>query len=164
MSNSAPNATVRRRAPIPRAECALAQAAEEIGDRWSLLILREAFFGVMRYDDIREDLGIPRSVLTDRLSKLVARGLLEKRPYQEAGDRPRSGYALTRKGRDLAVALIALTHWSEAHVLGAPGPIDVVDGTSGRPLRVALVDDRGAIVDPDRAVPKLRGPSRGQPE
>lgn len=159
MSNLDSVETVRRRAPIPTADCALAQAAEEIGDRWSLLILREAFFGVMRYDDIREDLGIPRSVLTDRLSKLVVRGLLEKRPYQEAGDRRRLGYALTKKGRDLAPTLIALTHWSEAHILGAPGPIDVVDALSGRSLRVALVDDRGRIVDPERAAPKLRNPS-----
>ncbi|PWJ20275.1 winged helix-turn-helix transcriptional regulator [Jannaschia seohaensis] len=156
MSNPESSSTVRRRAPVPRADCALAQATEEIGDRWSLLILREAFFGVMRYDDIREDLGIPRSVLTDRLAKLVARGLLEKRPYREAGDRQRFGYSLTEKGRNLALTFIALTHWSEAHVLGALGPIEIVDQETGRGLRVALVDDEGRIVPAERAVPKVR--------
>lgn len=156
MSNSDSHNQVRRRAPVPKSDCALAQGIEEIGDRWSLLILRETFFDVMRYDDIRTDLGIPRSVLTDRLSRLVSRGLLEKRPYQEAGDRQRSGYALTGKGRDLAMTFIALTHWSEAHVLGHAGPIGIVDQETGRDLRLALVDDEGRIVDPEQAMTKIR--------
>jgi DNA-binding HxlR family transcriptional regulator len=156
MSNPDTDTAIRRRAPVPKEHCALARATEEIGDRWSLLILREAFFGVMRYDDIREDLGIPRSVLTDRLSKLVARGLLEKRPYKEPGDRARFGYTLTPKGSDLAPALIALTHWSEAHVLGAPGPIAIVDRETGRPLRLALVDERDRIVPLENAAPVVR--------
>ncbi|MEQ9314831.1 MAG: helix-turn-helix domain-containing protein [Henriciella sp.] len=156
MSNSESSSIFRRRAPVPRADSALARATEEIGDRWSLLILREAFFGVMRHDDIREDLGIPRSVLTDRLTRLVARGLLEKRPYRELGDRQRFGYSLTEKGRDLALTFIALTHWSEAHVLGEPGPIEIVDQESGRSLRVALIDEDGRVVSAERAVPKLR--------
>ncbi len=160
MSNLESADPVRRRAPVPRAQCALARAAEEIGDRWSLLILREAFFGVMRYDDIRADLGIPRSVLTDRLAKLVGCALVEKRPYQEAGDRRRFGYVLTAKGRDLALAFIALTHWSEAHVLGEPGPIEIVDKQTGSGLKVALIDERGRTVPLARAVPKLRRPER----
>lgn len=156
MSNPASSDDVRRRAPVPRSDCALAQATEEIGDRWSLLILREAFFGVMRYDDIHEDLGIPRSVLTDRLAKLVDRGLFEKRRYQEAGDRRRFGYFLTKKGRDLAVTLIALTRWSEAHVLGKLGPIEIVDRETGSGLRVALIDEDSRIVPPENAVPRVR--------
>ncbi len=121
-------------------------AAEEIGDRWSLLILREAFYGVMRYDDIRADLDIPRSVLSDRLARLVARGCLEKRPYREAGDRTRYAYALTHKGRDLATVLIALTQWSETHIIGGPGPVDIIDRTTGRPITAMLVDDADQIV------------------
>jgi DNA-binding HxlR family transcriptional regulator len=163
MSNSDLNVregreTVRRRAPVPKTDCALAQAVEEIGDRWSLLVLREAFFDVVRFEDMRADLEIPRSVLKDRLSKLVARGLLEKRPYKEPGDRQRFCYALTAKGRDLATALIALTRWSEVHVIGRAGPIDVVAETSGRPLRVALVDDTGTVVPAEQAVATLRAP------
>lgn len=156
MSNPESPDTIRRRAPVPTADCALARATEEIGDRWSLLILREAFFGVMRHDDIRADLGIPRSVLTDRLGRLVALGLLEKRPYRETGNRKRFGYGLTDKGRDLAPALIALTHWSEAHVLRQQGPIEIVDRETGRGLKVALVDGDGRVVPPERAVPRVR--------
>ncbi|MGF1463819.1 MAG: winged helix-turn-helix transcriptional regulator [Maricaulaceae bacterium] len=122
-------------------------AVEEVGDRWSLLILREAFYGVMRYDDIRADLGIPRSMLSDRLAKLVACGCLEKRPYQEAGDRRRYAYGLTDKGRGLAIALVALTQWSEAHILNAPGPVDIRDPASGEPVKAALVNARGHVVD-----------------
>jgi len=160
MSNSGSTDSIRRRAPVPRAECALSQATEEIGDRWSLLILREAFFDVIRYDDIRVDLGIPRSVLSDRLAKLVSCGLLEKRPYQEAGDRLRHGYSLTEKGRDLALTFIALTHWSEAHVLGRLGPIEIVDEMTGSSLMVALIDEDGLVVPPERAVPKVRNRER----
>jgi DNA-binding HxlR family transcriptional regulator len=155
---------IRNRAPLPVTDCALAKAVEDIGDRWSLLILREAVFGVMRYEDIRQDLGIPRSVLTDRLARLTARGLLEKQSYREAGARRRFAYALTAKGRDLVVPLIALTHWSEAHILGGPGPVEIVDAQSGRPVRVALVDEGGAIIDPARAVPRLRQAGAGDPE
>lgn len=162
MSNPDSPDDVRRRSPVPCSDCALAQAAEEIGDRWSLLILREAFFGVMRYDDMREDLGIPRSVLTDRLAKLLAHKLLEKRPYQEAGDRQRFGYALTEKGRDLALTLIALTHWSEKHVLHRHGPIEIVDQDSGRCLTVALVDDDGQVVSPERAIARIREQDRAE--
>ncbi len=121
-------------------------AAEEIGDRWTLLILREAFYGVVRYDDILADLGIPRSVLTDRLKKLVARRILEKRSYQETGDRRRFAYILADKGRGLATSLIALTQWSEAYILGGPGPVDIVDQSTGRPITVALMTHDGNAV------------------
>ncbi len=121
-----------------------------------MLILREAFYGVMRHEDIREDLGIPRSVLTDRLSKLIIRGLLEKRPYQEAGDRKRHGYGLTDKGRGLALSFIALTQWSEAHIVGGPGPVDIVDQASGKALKAALIDEDGKIVAVDQAITRIR--------
>lgn len=137
-------------------------AAREIGDRWSLLILREAFYGVMRYEDIRADLGIPRSILSDRLAKLVARGFLEKRPYREGGDRPRFAYGLTGKGRGLATALIALTRWGEAHILGRPGPVDIVDRTTGRSVTAALVDETGRIVASADAVPRARSEAVGR--
>ena len=161
MSNSESFESPRRRAPIPKETCALVMAVEEIGDRWSLLILREAFYGVMRYDDMRADLGIPRSMLSDRLTKLVAHGCLEKRPYQEAGDRLRYAYALTEKGRNLATALIALTRWGEAHILGRQGPVEIVDRRTGRPLDVALVDQDGTVVSAEMAKTQVRGVNGG---
>jgi DNA-binding HxlR family transcriptional regulator len=158
MSNSdhTPDTTIRRRAPVAIDVCPLALAVERIGDRWSLLILREAFYGVMRYDDIRADLGIPRSVLTDRLNRLVDHGLLERRAYREAGERQRLAYALTTAGRDLAVGFAALTLWADRHVLGGRGPVDIVDAETGGRLEAALVDADGRAVPAERATARPR--------
>jgi len=125
----------------------MALAAEILGDRWTLLILREAFYGVQRYDDMREDLAAPRSMLTDRLTRLVDRGLMARRPYQEPGARMRSAYVLTPSGRALALTLLALTQWGEEHILKGPAPVEIRDRSTGRPLRVALVNEANQIVD-----------------
>ncbi|WP_260011634.1 winged helix-turn-helix transcriptional regulator [Leisingera aquaemixtae] len=161
MSNSASDSrqtppAVRRRALVPKEQCPMALAAEILGDRWTLLILREAFYGVCRYDDMREDLKAPRSTLTVRLNSLVARGILEKQPYQEAGDRVRQAYVLTQAGQGLALTFLALAQWGEAHVTGGAAPVGVVDRETGAPLRVALVDAEGAPADPARAALRLR--------
>lgn len=147
MSNSAKTETIRRRALVPKEDCPLALAAEILGDRWTLLILREAFYGVQRYDDMRADLGAPRSMLTDRLGKLVERGLMTRRPYREPGSRTRDAYVLTEAGRALALTLLALTQWGEAHVLQGPAPVEIFETATGRPLRVELVDEDGQVVD-----------------
>lgn len=125
----------------------MALAAEILGDRWTLLILREAFYGVQRYDDMLADLGAPRSMLTDRLGKLVDCGLMARRPYQEPGARTRHAYVLTDAGKSLALTLLALAQWGEEHILNAPAPVEIVDKTSGHPLRVALVTENGDIAD-----------------
>lgn len=138
----------------------MALAADIIGDRWTLLILREAFYGVQRYDDMRLDLDAPRSMLSARLARLVAQGLMERRAYREPGDRVRHAYGLTAAGRDLALTLSALTQWGEAHVLNGPAPVGLVDRRTGRPLRVALVDEAGRAVDAAEArlAPRRRDP------
>lgn len=129
----------------------MAMAAEVLGDRWTLLILREAFYGVVRYDDMREDLNAPRSMLTDRLAKLVENGILSRKSYQEAGDRARQAYVLTAKGLALAPTFMAMTAWGEAHVLGGPAPVMVADKDTGKPLKVALTNDDGEVVDLSKA-------------
>lgn len=121
----------------------MAAAVDVIGDRWSLLILREAFYGVVRHADFRDDLSVPRSVLTDRLAKLVSNGLLNKLEYKEDGARRRHAYVLSPKGQALAPAFIALTEWGTEHCLDGKSPIDIVDKTTGQSLRVALVDEDG---------------------
>lgn len=136
----------------------MAMAAEILGDRWTLLILREAFYGVQRYDDMRADLGAPRSMLTDRLAKLVEMGLLERRPYREPGKRTREAYALSDAGRGLALTLMALTQWGETYVLKGPAPVEVVDCKTGRPLRVALVDEKGRPAKLENAVLAPKAP------
>lgn len=146
MSNSASETPVRRRAPVPLEDCGMALAAEILGDRWSLLILREAFYGVTRYDDIREDLAAPRSMLTDRLGKLVDRGLLDRRPYREPGSRTREAYVLTDAGKALALTLLALMQWGDEHIRDDPPRIGITDRASGEAVRVELVNASGAIV------------------
>jgi DNA-binding HxlR family transcriptional regulator len=91
--------------------CSLARALELIGDWWSPLIVRDLFLGVARFDELIEDLGISRNLLTRRLNALVDNGILERKAYQ---DRPaRYEYVLTEAGRDLVPAILALTAWGE---------------------------------------------------
>ena len=134
----------------------MALASEILGDRWTLLVLREAFYGVQRYDDMLADLGAPRSTLTDRLAKLVERGIMMRRAYQERGARTRHAYVLTEAGRALALTLLALTQWGEEHVLHGVAPVEIVDRSNGRPLRVELVDGEGRITDLKDAMLSLR--------
>ena len=101
-------------------ECSLARALAIVGDRWTLLILRDAFLKVRRFDDFHARLGIARRILAERLAGLVADGILEKQPYQ---DRPvRYEYRLTRKGLDLYPVLLTLVQWGDRHCAGAEGP------------------------------------------
>lgn len=92
-------------------ECSVARTLDVIGDKWSLLILRDAFYGVRRFDDFREDLGVARNVLTDRLQKLVATGVFERRRYEERP--PRYEYRLTEKGRALLPVLLTMIGWGD---------------------------------------------------
>ena len=124
----------------------MALAVNLLGDRWTMLILRETFYGVQRYDDIRADLDAPRSVLTDRLNKMVNHGLLEKQPYQEPGSRMRHAYVLTKSGRELALTLIALTQWGEDHILNGSAPMNVVERKTGEKLTVNLTTASGKVV------------------
>ena len=118
--------------PTPPPECSIAGTLEIIGDRWTILILRDAFRGVRRFDEIQHDLGIARNVLTDRLNKLVEAGVLEKRMYQ---DRPaRYEYRLTPKGVDLSPALVALMRWGDKHLAGDEVPTVLVHDACGTPI------------------------------
>jgi DNA-binding HxlR family transcriptional regulator len=97
--------------------CSIARALEVVGERWTLLIIRDVFLGVRRFDELQADLGIARNVLQTRLERLVEHGILEKRPYQ---DRPvRHEYRLTEKGVDLWPTIVALMQWGDRH---APAP------------------------------------------
>lgn len=116
-------------------DCSIAAALSFVGDRWSLLILRDAFRGVRRFGEFCADLGIARNVLADRLDKLVAAGILEKVPYQE---RPlRHEYRLTAKGRDLSPALIALMRWGDRWANGGSPPTVLVHDACGTELELS---------------------------
>ena len=99
--------------------CSIARTVSVIGDRWTLLILRDCFLRVRRFDDFEARLGITRHILADRLKKLVAAGVLRKVPYQE---RPvRYEYRLTQKGLDLYPVLMGIVHWGDTYMAGKAG-------------------------------------------
>lgn len=102
---------VMPRKSLEHLECAVANTAEIIGDKWSVLVLRDAFLGVRRFDQFVDDLGISRNILSDRLERLVTAGMMETRPYSE---RPlRHEYRLTEMGKDLFDVLMTLWSYGE---------------------------------------------------
>ena len=100
--------------------CSIARTLETVGERWTLLIIRDVLLGVTRFDDIRRSLGIARNVLTDRLNKLVDAGILERAQYQTQP--ARYEYQATQQGRELFPVLLALMHWGDRHRAGVDGP------------------------------------------
>lgn len=119
--------------PDPR-DCSIQRTLDVIGDRWTLLILRDVFRGVRRFSRIQSDLGIARNLLTDRLSALVDGGVLERVQYQE---RPvRHEYRLTVKGRELSPALLALMRWGDAWCVEGDAPTELVHDTCGTRLEL----------------------------
>jgi DNA-binding HxlR family transcriptional regulator len=115
--------------------CSVARTLELVGERWTLLIIRDAFLGVRRFGDFAEGLGIARNVLQDRLERLVDQGILEKAPYQE---RPvRHEYRLTEEGLDLWPVLVALLKYGDRHHAPGGPPMLLVHRACG-----AEIDDR----------------------
>ncbi|BCB73721.1 helix-turn-helix domain-containing protein [Phytohabitans flavus] len=93
--------------------CTLARALELVGERWTLLIVRDAFYGVRRYGDLLAHLDIPRAVLADRLATLVEAGILARHRYQDSP--PRDEYLLTERGVELWSVIYPLMRWGERH-------------------------------------------------
>ena len=123
-----------RTADYSRQRCAIAATLEVVGDPWTLLIVRDAFSGVRRFEQWQERLGVARNVLAARLKALVAAGVFEARPYSVRP--PRQEYVLTSKGRELRPVLLTLFDWGERHVYGeGQGPNRMVhDGHPFRPV------------------------------
>jgi DNA-binding HxlR family transcriptional regulator len=117
--------------------CSVARSLEVLGERWTLLVIRDIFYGKRRFAAIQEDLGVARNVLATRLARLVAEGILEKRPYQ---DRPtRYEYFLTEKGIDLWPVMITMMHWGDHWLATDEGPPVVIHHKECG----GEVDDRG---------------------
>jgi len=110
-------------------ECSVARTLDAIGDRWSLLIIRDAFYGVRRFDDFQRDLGVARNILTDRLNKLVAKGVLERRQYEERP--PRFEYRLTDRGRDLLGVVLVMMRWGDRWTGTGDAPVKITHTTCG---------------------------------
>jgi DNA-binding HxlR family transcriptional regulator len=137
--------------------CAIERALSLVGDRWSLLILREAHSGVTRFAGMQASLGIAANMLSSRLDKLVEGGVLERADYRQPGQRSRPEYRLTASGRDLCVVLGALQQWGEVHMPPPGGPkVQRCERVSQKPVGVAFVNQAGMALQNDAV--RLDGP------
>ncbi|MEU3839233.1 helix-turn-helix domain-containing protein [Streptomyces sp. NPDC028635] len=120
--------------------CTVQRTLELIGEKWSLLVLRDAMNGVHRFDDFRRHVGLSEAVLADRLRKLVAAEVLQTVPYREPGHRTRHEYRLTRKGWDLWPVMIALKQWGDRYTADPEGPpLEVRHRDCGAPVEAVVV-------------------------
>jgi DNA-binding HxlR family transcriptional regulator len=130
--------------------CSIARTLEVLGERWTLLIVRDALLGLRRFDEFQRSLGVARNVLTDRLKRLVDAGILERVEYQQ---RPqRFEYRLTAVGRELGVPVLGLMHWGDRHLAGQAGPPRLTRHRDcGGDLHTQLTCDRcgAAVTDPE---------------
>ncbi|MEU6558579.1 winged helix-turn-helix transcriptional regulator [Nocardia nova] len=123
--------------------CPVARTLDLVGDRWSLLIIRDAMDGARSFTDFQHRTGVARNILTDRLRRLVDRGLLER---VAATSGRRQVYELTAAGRDLFTVIVAMRQWGERHTFGPGEAHSVLVDESGRPLGpLRPVDSRGAV-------------------
>jgi DNA-binding HxlR family transcriptional regulator len=121
------------RSSFAEVDCGVAQAVEQLGDKWTLVILRSAFHGIRRFDEFSEHLGIAANVLADRLAKLVEADILTKRKVEEDGRAVE--YRLTPKGLDTYPMIIFLNQWAERWMAKPSGPrIEVLERKTGRPI------------------------------
>ena len=105
-----------------RSNCSIGRSLDLLGEKWTFLIVREAWYGVGRFADFERQLGCARNLLAERLRMLVAEGILATEPYQEPGSRTRQRYLLTDKGKELLPVLVALREWGDRHLAGPDGP------------------------------------------
>ena len=144
--------------------CSIAATLSLIGEKWTILILRDIFQGVTRFDDFLQRLECSPAVLSARLKTLTEAGLLRRVRYQEPGERERFGYRPTRAAVELLPVLVGLMQWGDSHLtLSGAGPIEIRSRLNGQRVSVALVDEEGKPVSPsDMTVVPLSLPSTRQ--
>jgi DNA-binding HxlR family transcriptional regulator len=142
--------------------CSLARTVAVIGDRWSLLILRECFLRTRRFDDFQSALGITRHLLAERLKKLVRLGILRRIPYQESPKRHE--YILTHKGLDLYPIILSIVHWGDTHMVDERGrPLLHEHKTCGKMFDPVLVCSVCGEPVTAKGVHVHPGPGKGLP-
>ncbi|GAB3600988.1 winged helix-turn-helix transcriptional regulator [Microbacterium tumbae] len=140
------------------ARCSVARSLDVLGEKWTLLVVREALWGVTRFRDFRERLGVAPDILAARLDTLVRGGVLERHPYREAGQRQRDEYVLTEAGEQLKTVLAAFVAWGDEHRPSGHGPATVyVEDAMGEPVRLAFLREDGTELDA-RDVTAVPGP------
>ncbi|MFC7475750.1 winged helix-turn-helix transcriptional regulator [Dankookia sp. GCM10030260] len=149
-----------RRTSFDAMPCPIARSLERVGEWWSILILRDAFAGLTRFEEFQDSLGIAPNMLTRRLAALVEDGLLERRPYSTRP--PRHAYHLTERGRDFRPVLLAMMAWGNRHFAPEGASVQVVDARTGAPADPVLVDRASGrpIIGPDFVV--APGPAAGE--
>src|SRR5919202_4939885 len=149
-----------RRKSFGNMQCPIARGLERVGEWWSILILRDAFYGLTRFDEFQKSLGIAPNMLTRRLNALVEAGLLERHLYSERP--PRHEYRLTARGRDFRPVLLAMLAWGNRHFAPEGASVQIVDARNGAPVDPVLVDrGTGRPIDgPDFTL--ATGPAAGE--
>jgi DNA-binding HxlR family transcriptional regulator len=139
--------------------CTVGAALSVVGEKWTFLVLREAFNGIRRFDDMQRRTGAPRQLLSSRLARLVSEGILRKSPYQEPGQRLRSEYRLTEKGLDLYPVVAALLAWGDKYA-GSPAgpPVLLTHRDCGAAVGLQLACEDGHVLKSARDVTPLPGP------
>jgi DNA-binding HxlR family transcriptional regulator len=139
--------------------CTIGRAMAVLGEKWTVVVLREVFNGIRRFDDMRVRTGVPRQVLANRLGALVGHGVLRRVPYQEPGARVRHEYRLTGKGLDLYPILITMLEWGNRYLAGPEGPpLEFVHRDCGAPVRAEVHCADGHLVGDPRSVMPRPGP------
>jgi DNA-binding HxlR family transcriptional regulator len=129
-----------RRKSFEGMDCPIALTLEEVGEWWSLLIIRDALHGLTRFDEFQQSLGISSNSLTRRLADLCAAGLLERHRYSDHP--PREEYRLTARGRDLQPVVVALSAWGRRHLTRGRGGMRLLDADTGVEVDPVLIDRR----------------------
>jgi DNA-binding HxlR family transcriptional regulator len=138
-------------------ECPAARALESVGDWWSILILRDAFQGLKRFDEFQQSLGVASNILSRRLDHLTSAGLFERRRYVDRP--PRYEYVLTDKGRDFYPVAVALFAWGSRHLAPEDIAMRLGDRATGRERRAIVVDaNTGEPITPENTI-LLPGPA-----
>ncbi|ODV44419.1 HxlR family transcriptional regulator [Cupriavidus sp. UYMMa02A] len=127
-----------QRKPLAEMPCPIARTVARVADNWSVLILREAFYGVTRFDEFQQNLDIAPNMLTRRLNSLVEEGMLVRRQYCDRP--PRSEYILTERGRDFRPVLLAMLAWGNKHLAPEGESVQLAKRSTGERVEPVLVD------------------------
>lgn len=139
--------------------CSVARTAALVGDAWTVLVLRDLFNGIRRFDDLARHLGIARNVLTRRLAALTEAGVVDRVPYREPGRRERHEYRLTPAGRDLRPVVLAMVEYGDRHLAGPDGPPMIVEHAGcGAPVHLEVRCAEGHLVEPRTRLRSVPGP------
>ncbi|WAJ45751.1 helix-turn-helix domain-containing protein [Mycobacterium sp. Aquia_216] len=139
--------------------CSIKRALDVVGEKWTLLVMREAFYGARRFEHFQARIGCARNILSERLVTLTEAGILKRVPYREPGQRERHEYRLTDKGLDLITAVIALMQWGDRWQADADGPpVQILHHDCGHPVEAVLRCSHDNTVLTARDLQPVAGP------